>query len=185
MLIELLAVSNPAVYVSQGFKGENGTENVKVLFKGENQYEIVFAGGNSFCVCCYDPRIRAQKEGLAWLKRTRFFPSHLSKTRKEKETWFFLARHASWIRFGIVRAGWVRWKCVSLFSRIFFFFSRRKPSVKWTTQGDSMLPLSERALKSPFAFVRVDSIRSSLQKKKSLFLFFFLVFLCGVSVLGR
>ena len=36
-----------------------------------------------------------------------------------------------------------------------------------------MLPLSERALKSPFAFVRVDSIRSSLQKKKSLFLFFF------------
>ena len=35
------------------------------------------------------------------------------------------------------------------------------------------MPLSERALKSPFAFVRVDSIRSSLQKKKSLFLFFF------------
>ena len=68
ILIELLAVSkysNPGMYVSQGFKVENGTENVKVLFKGENQYEIVFAGGNSFCVCCYDPRIRAQKEGLA------------------------------------------------------------------------------------------------------------------------
>ena len=53
------------MYVSQGFKVENGTENVKVLFKGENQYEIVFAGGNSFCVCCYDRRTRAQKEGLA------------------------------------------------------------------------------------------------------------------------
>ena len=65
MLIELLAVSNPGVYVSQGFKVENGTENVKVLFKGENQYETVFAGGNCFCFCCYDLRIRAQKEGLA------------------------------------------------------------------------------------------------------------------------
>ena len=32
MLIELLAVSNPGVSVSKGFKGENGTENVKVFF---------------------------------------------------------------------------------------------------------------------------------------------------------